>query len=316
MEEICNTLPQHTSGWSKERLTLYKYQGYWNVRELVEGAIMAQKTFKAKPNNLFLCSCPKTGTTWLKALAFSILTRETFNASNTTHPLLTTMPHDCVPFLEQDLKKIQDNQIKNSDALQLVATHLPYASLPQTILASNCKIVYIYRNVKDVIVSNFHFIKEAFKIPKEEASFEDALGEYCQGISLSGPYWDHILGYWRASMERPETVLFLKYEDMKSDTTSNVKRLAGFLGYPFSIQEENAGVVDNIVKLCSFENLSNLEVNKSGKHRSEEGYEIENRIFFRKAKDGDWENYFTYEMKEKIDKLVEEKMIGTGLVLK
>ncbi|KAI3704803.1 hypothetical protein L1987_75032 [Smallanthus sonchifolius] len=130
----------------------------------------------------------------------------------------------------------------------------------------------------------------------------------------SGPYWDHILGYWKASIERPHRVLLLKYEDLKMEPTSNVKRLAEFIGYPFSIDEEKEGVVDKIINLCSFENLSKLEVNKTGK--MQDVYVVENRIFFRKAKDGDWKNYFTDEMKEKIDKLMDEKLSGTGLVLK
>ncbi|KAI3678177.1 hypothetical protein L6452_37461 [Arctium lappa] len=135
-------------------------------------------------------------------------------------------------------------------------------------------------------------------------------------ISCCGPYWDHILGYWKASQERPERILFLKYEDMKRDARNDVKMLAEFIGNPFTIEEEKAGTIENIINLCSFENLSNMEVNKSGKHRPEEPISIENRIYFRKAKDGDWENYFTEEMKEKVDKLTHEQLIGTGLVLK
>ncbi|KAJ0564061.1 putative quercetin-3-sulfate 4'-sulfotransferase [Helianthus annuus] len=126
-----------------------------------------------------------------------------------------------------------------------------------------------------------------------------------------GPYWDHILGYWKASLERPERILILKYDDLRKEPTSNVKRLAEFIGYPFSVNEEKAGVVDDIIKLCSFENLSNLEVNKTGKR---EGGSLENRLYFRKAEDGDWKNYFTDEMKEKIDKLTDEKLGHTSLV--
>ncbi|KAF5821936.1 Flavonol 4'-sulfotransferase [Helianthus annuus] len=50
-------------------------------------------------------------------------------------------------------------------------------------------------------------------------------------------------GYSKASLERPEIFLFLKYEDMKKDPTSNVKRLAEFIGYPFTTQEEKEGVI-------------------------------------------------------------------------
>ena len=36
------------------------------------------------------------------------------------------------------------------------------------------------------------------------------------------------------------------------------------MGYSFSLEEEKEGMVQKIIDLCSFENLSNLEVNKSG----------------------------------------------------
>ncbi|KAJ9565454.1 hypothetical protein OSB04_001420 [Centaurea solstitialis] len=312
MEDIMKTLPQKSSCWLKGMGTMYKYQGFWNLEDFIQGAILAQQSFKAEPSDVLVASCPKTGTTWLKALAFAIVTRDKFDES--CSPLLTTVPHECIPFLEKDLEQIEDNH-KNS-GFPLLATHLAYSSLPESLIASDCKIVYIYRNVKDVIVSHYHFRRQIQKLSIEDAPFKEFFDDYYQGISCCGPYWDHILGYWKASQEMPERILFLKYEDMKRDARNDVKRVAEFIGYPFSVEEEKAGVVENIIKLCSFENLSNLEVNKSGKHRPEEALSIENRLYFRKAKDGDWENYFTEEMKEKVDKLIDEKLSGTGLVLK
>lgn len=44
-----------------------------------------------------------------------------------------------------------------------------------------------------------------------------------------------------------------------------VKRMVGFMGYSFSLEEEDKGMVQKIIiDLCSFENLSKLEVNRSG----------------------------------------------------
>ena len=40
--------------------------------------------------------------------------------------------------------------------------------------------------------------------------------------------------------------------------------MAKFMGYPFSLEEEHKGMVQKIIELCSFENLSKLEVNRSG----------------------------------------------------
>jgi len=90
---------------------------------------------------------------------------------------------------------------------------------------------------------------------------------FCNGISVLGPYWDHVLGYWRARFEFPEKILFLTYEEMKIDTAAHVKKLAEFMGCSFTFEEEEEGEVQKIISMCSFEKLSNFEVNKNGKHR-------------------------------------------------
>ncbi|GJX50808.1 flavonol 4'-sulfotransferase [Tanacetum coccineum] len=287
MEEIFKTVPQHTCSWSKGRLTVYNFQGFWTDRKLHEGGIVAKQSFKARPSDVLLCSSPKTGTTWLKALAFGIVTREKYDES--ASPLLTTLPHECIPFLEKSLEQLEDHNLEQP----LIATHLPYAALPKSVPDSKCKIVYIYRNIKDVIVSHYHYLREIAKLSMEDSPFEEAFDEFCRGISYFGPYWD-----------------------TETDLKILQVRLADFIGYPFSIEETKAGVVENIINMCSFENLSNLEVNKSGTHHLIDTTVVENRLYFRKVKDGDWKNYFTDEMKERIDELVDQKLIGTGLLLK
>ncbi|KAK4715250.1 hypothetical protein R3W88_013588 [Solanum pinnatisectum] len=64
-----------------------------------------------------------------------------------------------------------------------------------------------------------------------------------------------------------------------------------------------------ILIICSLENLSNLKVNTKGKLSSGE----ENKVFFRKGKVGDWKNYFTIEMNEKLNHIIEQKFEGSGL---
>jgi len=121
-----------------------------------------------------------------------------------------------------------------------------------------------------------------------------------------------MLGYWKESIERPHKVLFLKYEDLKEDITFQLKKLAEFLGIPFSLEEERSGVIENIAKLCSFENLKELEVNKSGKSIKN----FENKDLFRKGEVGDWVNHLSPTMVEQLTELLEEKLGGSGLSFK
>uniref|UniRef100_F6GTE6 Sulfotransferase n=1 Tax=Vitis vinifera TaxID=29760 RepID=F6GTE6_VITVI len=152
---------------------------------------------------------------------------------------------------------------------------------------SQCRIVYVSRNPKDVF----------------------AFEQYCKGFSPYGPFWDHILGYWKANSKWPERVLLLKYEDMKRDSSFHLKRIAEFIGQPFSSEEEKQGLVHEIIKLCSFESLSNMKVNKTGTFRA--GYlTVDKNSFFRKGEVGDWKNHLTAEMAERLDKITERNLDG------
>ncbi|CAL5413741.1 unnamed protein product [Camellia sinensis] len=134
----------------------------------------------------------------------------------------------------------------------------------------------------------------------------------CRGVSSYGPFWDHVLGYWKASQERPDKVLFLKYEDMKEDPISHFKVLAKFMGFPFSVEEDRQGVIEEISKLCIFDNLKDLEVNKT--HKNDFGHP--NSAYFRKGEVGDWANYLTPSMVERMNKLMKEKFSNTDLNFK
>ncbi|WCJ30310.1 Cytosolic sulfotransferase 17 [Euphorbia peplus] len=307
IQSYISTLPHHP-GW-RDSLNIYKYQGFWYYSIILEGVILFQKHFVAQPNDILLCSLPKSGTTWLKSLSVAISTRSKFigNDSNSSlNPLLTKLPHDIVPFLEMLYSLGHERDTQNP----LISTHVPFNSLPKSILNSDTKIIYVSRNPKDVLVSLWHFscVKNS-----EVTTFEEAYETFCKGVSIYGPYWDHLLGYWKASLEFPNKVLFLKYEEMKNDGRLYVKKMADFMGYPFSIDEEKHGVVEMIVQMCNFENLSNLEVNKSKTASEHNPMKIENNSFFRKGEIGDWKNYFTVEMAEKLDQIIQDKFSGSGL---
>ncbi|MBA0608480.1 hypothetical protein Godav_020695, partial [Gossypium davidsonii] len=67
----------------------------------------------------------------------------------------------------------------------------------------------------------------------------------------------------KASVESPKKLLLLKYKDVKKKPLECVRKVAEFLEIPFTPDEENNKIVKEIVELCSFENLSNQDVNKS-----------------------------------------------------
>ncbi|KAB2633201.1 flavonol 4'-sulfotransferase-like [Pyrus ussuriensis x Pyrus communis] len=296
----------------------------------------------------FLATLPKSGTTWLRALMFATLNRSLYDAASPHHPLLTTGPHDCFPCLEMDNMlgnhdhsrpvtsldhdhhddrdggdAMIDSYVPPTSTAQLFATHLPYSLFPKSVTTSSSnygvsKFVYVCRNPKDVFISLWKFGSKVKAVNTGLAPFslEEAFDLFCRGVCPYGPYWDHVLGFWKASLEMPEQVLFLKYEYLRKEPSANVKRLAEFLGQPFSEEEESKGVVQQIIKLCSFENLSSLEINKTSRTQQylvKANIVVENSDFFRKGQVGDWKNFFTDDMAKRMDHIIDERFSGSGL---
>ncbi|WOG83530.1 hypothetical protein DCAR_0102706 [Daucus carota subsp. sativus] len=283
----------------------YQYQGFWYSPVGMQGIIDCQQHFQAHKNDTFLVTSPKSGTTWLKAILFALINREAYHPQDPHHPLLNKTPHQLVPFLE--LLKPSDYDLFSNSSNRIFACHISSVSLPKSIMQEG-KIVYLCRDIKDTFVSLFHFSNKANFRPSA-ISLEDAFNLFCKGVTLSGPIWDQILGYWKESLERPHKVLFMRYEEMMQEPHLQLRRLAKFLGKPFSQEEEKSGLPDQIIKLCSFDSMSKLEVNKTGTLVGA----ISNDSFFRSGVVGDWKNYLTAEMASKLDQITEKKFRDSGL---
>ncbi|KAL9392625.1 hypothetical protein Peur_016545 [Populus x canadensis] len=312
-EEIISTLPQEY-GWLDEH---YKIEGFWYDPFWAVGVLWAQENFQARSSDIILASFPKCGTTWLKALIFAIQKRNDRCLNDSTHPLLTTNPHKCVPYFE--LQAHEDDPFTYLDSLpspRLLGTHVSYTSLPKSIINSGSKIVCICRDSKDVLVSLWKFVnkirsgRNMLPLPLEEG-FE----LFCKGVCLSGPFWEYNSEYWNASLERPNNVFFLKYEDLKKDTTFYVQKLARFMECPFSVDEKSKGVVKDIIKLCSLENLSNLEVNKAGTFHLGSKAKVDNNAFFWRGNVGDSKTCLTPTMIKRLDEITKAKFKGSGLAI-
>ncbi|KAJ3677308.1 hypothetical protein LUZ60_003032 [Juncus effusus] len=189
---------------------------------------------------------------------------------------------------------------------RILSTHLPYSMLPDSITSSDCRIIYACRDPKDVLVSDYHFMYEFFGMSAHKAPFNEIFDVFCDGSSTYCPIWDHVLGYWKQSVTKSEKILFLKYEEMLQDTVNHVKRIAEFIGCPFSEVEKKDGMVEQIVELCSFQKQKDLKVNKTTVPGIFEK-QLSHADFFRKGSVGDWNNHMTPEMAQKLDVIIQEK---------
>ncbi|KAJ0809064.1 putative aromatic desulfoglucosinolate sulfotransferase [Helianthus annuus] len=123
----------------------------------------------------------------------------------------------------------------------------------------------------------FHFANKLRDKSRGLLTFEETFELFSKGIMPTGPYWDHVKGDLQGTWATP------------------------------SREEEAKGAVEGIVKLCSFENLS--EVNMHGNIRED----IPNDAFFREGKVGEWTNHLTDEMSSILDEITKEKFYGLDI---
>ncbi|XP_073137633.1 LOW QUALITY PROTEIN: flavonol 3-sulfotransferase-like [Henckelia pumila] len=314
-DEILSTLPTKDDWIFKN---LVKYQNTWYIPDVLKGILLAQAHFSALPSDIFLATFGKFGTTWIKALTFTIMNRNRFEFER--HPLLTMNPQQCFPFLEVFLFRSQDNifvdikrRYRSVSSPRVISVHTPCMHLPESVTRSGCRVVYVTRDPNDIFVSSWYHMQKARAKGRRELTLEGSFDMFCEGVYQFGPYWEHVLGYHDAATKSPQNVLILRFEDIKENPFDSVRKLAKHLGYPFSLKEERNGILEKTVNLCSFDHLSNLEVNKSGVQKFSSFNSIENHVFFRKGGTGDWKTHLTKEMADRINHITKERFKGTGI---
>ncbi|CAN1161582.1 Cytosolic sulfotransferase 5 [Linum perenne] len=188
---------------------------------------------------------------------------------------------------------------------------MPYSYLPDSI-KNDCKLVYITRDPKDTLVSQWHFFNKIYRSDQDPLTLERAAEIFCSGEIPFGPYWEHVLEYWEASQSSPEKVMFIKYEDLRHEPKPQVRKLASFLGKPFGDNDDDAEV-ENVIWRSSFDRLKDLGVNKTGKSYPTLIPDLMNDLFFRRSEVGDWRNHLTPEVAKCIDDITRVKFQCCGL---
>ena len=206
---------------------------------------------------------------------------------------------DRFPFIEWqtpgDISVV--DKLASEPGQRLIKSHLGPHFFEKALRETKAKFIICMRNIKDNLVSYYHFYKMLPLLGNYEGSFSEFLKLFEQKKLVDGDWFDFSLGWW-ALKDNPH-ILFTKFEDLSQDLEGEVRRVDAFLG-----RNSSDDVINTVCNNVTFDVMKeNPTVNRS-KYLSN---------FMRKGKVGDWRNYFSMEQSVALDELYAKKMKHSGL---
>ncbi|XP_028812688.1 sulfotransferase family 5A, member 1 [Denticeps clupeoides] len=253
-------------------------------------------SFQFQDSDIVIITYPKSGTTWMQEMVSLVLNRGDPTLSTTTPNWARA------PWLEH---YYCPQVLCTARCPRVITSHLPHQLLLPALKASKAKVIYVFRNPKDVAVSYYYFHKMAKFLP-EPGLFDDFLDKFLEGTVHYGSWFDHVNG-WTNSVEDIENFFHITYEEMWQDPRSSLQRLCAFLQRP--LQEEE---VASTLKHCSFGFMKeNAMVNYT--LVPQDIVDHSQGKFMRKGKIGDWKNTFSDVQSHRLDTVFKAQMQNSGL---
>ena len=183
--------------------------------------------FVPRPNDIYIVSYPRSGTTWLQMILYQLTTDGNMDFDHIT---------EFVPFFERALSLGQNlNALKSP---RVFKTHSTYRQVPK----GPFKYIYVARNGRDVLTSYFHFHKSHLGF---KGTPDDFLQAFVRGKLGYGSWFQHV-AEWKKHAD-DGSVLFLQYEELARDLGEWLPRIATFCGVGIPPHRQ-----DEILERCSF----------------------------------------------------------------
>jgi hypothetical protein len=206
------------------------------LRKRFTYALARRKFAKAlRPTDVFLVSYPKSGTVWLAFMIANIL--QTDSREVIHH---RTFTKHVIDFNYEYFQNGNVAAYALNPAPRLFSVHAPYDRLFP-------KVVYVLRDVRDVLVSYYHFRRLT------DANFSRSLKEFVTSDDQWPCRWDEHVAGWMLQHTHPQ-LLVVRYEDIQQDPAVVLKRILDFAG----IKSTDADI-SRAVEASQFERMRSLE---------------------------------------------------------
>ncbi|XP_067655611.1 sulfotransferase 1B1-like [Haliotis asinina] len=260
------------------------FKGRHYAPAYVPSVLEQAKSVSMRPDDIYLCAYPRTGTHWVFEMVNMLLngTAETIQASKGKHHL-----------------EVVAHGLSELPSPRFIDTHFRLSDAPEELKEKKCKVIYNLRDPRDVAVSLYHAYVD-MQVLECECSFEGFLYLFLEGKAEVDGVFPHWLDAEEFLKENPDIpVHFNIYEETLKNPQLAVQRLSDFLGLP-----RNNELCKAIADKCHFSNMK--------KDKDKFAIKVDGKnILYRKGTAGDWKNYFTDQMLEDYYRVYEEKLSGS-----
>uniref|UniRef100_A0A667Y315 Sulfotransferase n=1 Tax=Myripristis murdjan TaxID=586833 RepID=A0A667Y315_9TELE len=270
----------------KDEDKLYRYKGVLYPRvPCPEENLKALESVEAREDDILLVAYPKCGFNWMVGVLRKIRAIETRSEPESRMSSL-------MEFLGPDMLQVLDR----APSPRLLGTHLHPDNIPASFYTKKTKMLVIFRNPKDTLVSFYHFSNNSLVL-QSGLSWDTFFSQFLMGDVPWGSYFDHALA-WEKRID-DASVMIVTYEELKQDLSEGVRQISSFLG--FSLTD------------AQIQKISEDSTFKAMKESSAHSHGTLGSIFFRKGEVGDWRNHFTAEQSQEMDRAFSKQLAGTRL---
>jgi Sulfotransferase domain len=192
------------------------------------GLHMPGRMLDVFPDDTFLVSYPKCGSTWVRFLVANLMSPE-------KHPDFTN-----INVLFPDYQAYSKRALKRLRRPRTMKSHQYFDPRYR-------KVLYIVRDPRDVVLAEYHFgIKQ--RLHDESYPLADYIPRFLAGSTghAYGSWFEHLASWYFARRNDPRFLL-LQYESLHSQTAIELARIADFLGVPsdpsrlaFAVEQSDA----------------------------------------------------------------------------
>ncbi|XP_063299565.1 amine sulfotransferase-like [Pelobates fuscus] len=271
--------------------TLFYHKGIcFNTALTTPEWIDSLEHLEIRDSDIFLVTYPKSGTIWTQQILSLILNEGHRKGTEAIDNMARA------PWIESNLYNID---FKTRPDPRLFSSHLPYYLMPKGTRKRRGKIIYVYRNPKDILVSYYHFYRMMVNVQNPD-SWEHFIDLFISGKVMIGSWFDHVRG-WYTNKEDFD-ILFMTFEEMKKDLRSAIMKICSFVNK--KLDDE---ALATIVEKSTFRNMRHDPL-ANYTFIAEDLLDQSKGHFLRKGVVGDWKNVMTVAQSEMFDQVFEDKM--------